>query len=565
MNAIMPTTVRRQYPPDRPVLQPVTQGRQRPWRLPLLSLTAICAMQACLSLSLVWSNTAFADEAYYLWTGHLEIAHLLHGTSVPQTMLDGNLSGSPFIYPPIGALADSVGGLAGARILSLIFVLGTTVLLYFTASRLFSPRAAIIASVLWATSEPTIRLAFATYDPLSVFMTALSVWLIVQAGYRRCRAVIVAASAVTLALANATAYSGMVIDPVVIAFALLLWLRLMPRWQAWFYAACFTAGVAVFLSILIIVTHSLAGIMYTVLNRNLVDYQSITLVVSDIWKYSGIVIVLCIAGSVVAIAQDGWHRALPVILLGCAIFVVPAAQIHDRTGTSLDKHLAYGIWFAAMAAGYGLSKLIRPVVGRNKLLSALCCVVAVVYPVTTGWESAWKTYHSWANSAEFIAAFRPVAARSPGSFSLSGGAAGQYVHITEYYTRQGTDWTRWDNPVSLTPNNVPPRLWIAYYREELRRENYGAVALIYQTSFSSEGLPGSVLLTRHTNQTYRNLLNLIAANSNQPGLSVFTVVLEQDPAYRIVSVGPYDSGASYGGYQYGIYAIWQKVQQKAQR
>ncbi len=438
MNAITPTTARLQYPPDRPAFQPLAQGLQRPrWRS-LLPLTAICAMQACLSLSLVWSNTAFADEAYYLWVGHLEIAHWLHGTSVPQTMLDGNLSGSPFIYPPIGALADSIGGLAGARILSLILMLGTTVLLYFTASRLFSRRAAIIASALWAVSEPTIRLAFATYDPLSIFLTALSVWLIVQAGYRKHRAVIVVASVVTLALANATAYSGMGIDPVAITFALLLWLRLMPRWQAWFYAACFTAGVAVFLSVLIIATHSVTGIMYTVLNRNIVDYQSITLVVSDIWKYSGIVIVLCMAGSVVAIAQDGWHRALPVILFGCAIFVVPAAQIHDRTATSLDKHLAYGIWFAAMAAGYGLSKLMRPVIGRHKLLIALCCAVAVIYPVTTGWESAWDTYHTWANSAKFVAEFRPVAAQNPGPFSLSGGAAGQYVHIAEYYTRQGT-------------------------------------------------------------------------------------------------------------------------------
>ena len=42
-------------------------------------LTAICAMQAALSLTLVWSNTAFGDEASYLWVGHLVISHWLHG------------------------------------------------------------------------------------------------------------------------------------------------------------------------------------------------------------------------------------------------------------------------------------------------------------------------------------------------------------------------------------------------------------------------------------------------------------------------------------------------------
>ena len=38
---------------------------------------------------------------------------------------------------------------------------------------------------MWALSEPVIRLAFATFDPLSVLLTALSAWLAIQAGYRR--------------------------------------------------------------------------------------------------------------------------------------------------------------------------------------------------------------------------------------------------------------------------------------------------------------------------------------------------------------------------------------------
>ena len=126
------------------------------------------------------------------------------------------ISGSPVIYPPLGALADNIGGLAGARILSLIFMLGATILLYFTASRLIGRTGAVFASAIWALSEPAIRLAFATFDPLSVLLTTLSAWLIVQAGYRRRRGALVAASAAALALANATAYSGIVVDPLVI-------------------------------------------------------------------------------------------------------------------------------------------------------------------------------------------------------------------------------------------------------------------------------------------------------------------------------------------------------------
>ena len=44
-------------------------------RWPLL---AVLATQAALSARLVPSNTAFQDEGLYLWSGHLELAHLLH-------------------------------------------------------------------------------------------------------------------------------------------------------------------------------------------------------------------------------------------------------------------------------------------------------------------------------------------------------------------------------------------------------------------------------------------------------------------------------------------------------
>ena len=90
-------------------------------------------MQVGLSLTLVWSNTAYLDEADFLWIGRLELAHWLHGTSWPSASAYRFLSGSPTIYPPIGALANSIGGLAGARILSLCFMLGATILLCWTA------------------------------------------------------------------------------------------------------------------------------------------------------------------------------------------------------------------------------------------------------------------------------------------------------------------------------------------------------------------------------------------------------------------------------------------------
>ncbi len=146
-------------------------------------MLVVLAVQAALSLRLVWADTAFEDEATYLWAGHLEWAHWLHGAAVPP--FAAYFSGSPVIYPPLGALADSVGGLAGARILSLVFMLGATVLLWGTAARLFGRRAAFFAAALFAVLGPTLHLgSFATYDALSVLLVALAAWCVVRAGDR---------------------------------------------------------------------------------------------------------------------------------------------------------------------------------------------------------------------------------------------------------------------------------------------------------------------------------------------------------------------------------------------
>ena len=182
MSAAMPFTARQQYPAASTLrLPPPGQGLRR--RLLMHPLTAICAVQAALSLSLVWSNTAFADEAQYLGSGQLEWAHWLHGAYVPPYLLS-SFSGSPVIYPPVGALANSIGGLAGARICHCYSCLARQSC-FISRRRDCSDRtAAVIAAALWALSEPAIRLAFATFDPLSVLLTALSAWLIVQAGHR---------------------------------------------------------------------------------------------------------------------------------------------------------------------------------------------------------------------------------------------------------------------------------------------------------------------------------------------------------------------------------------------
>src|SRR5580692_3729888 len=164
------------------------------------------AAQAVLSLRLIWSNTAFQDEALYLRAGHLEWARWLHHAPIPN--FPAYFSGAPVIYPPLGALADDVGGLVAARILSLCFMLGVTSLLWATTGRLYGQRAALLAAALFATLAGTQFLgAVATFDALALFLLALAVWLGVRSAGAAPRAALalLAAAGVTLTVAAAGA------------------------------------------------------------------------------------------------------------------------------------------------------------------------------------------------------------------------------------------------------------------------------------------------------------------------------------------------------------------------
>ena len=176
-------------------------------------------MQAALSLRLAWSNTAFMDEALYLWAGHLEVAHLLYGAVIPA--FPTYFSGAPVIYPVLGAIADAYGGLALARLLSLAFMLGSTALLYSVTGRLFGRRAAIGAAAVFAVLGPVQVLgAFATFDAMSVFLLALAAWLVIQA-QRPYGELLLVAGGLAMALADAAKYASALWNPVIIVLAAL--------------------------------------------------------------------------------------------------------------------------------------------------------------------------------------------------------------------------------------------------------------------------------------------------------------------------------------------------------
>ena len=525
----------------------------RPRRRILHPLMAICAVQAALSLTLVWSNTAYTDEAAYLWIGRLELAHWLHGTSWPSVYAYRNFSGSPVLYPPLGALANSIGGLAGARILSLAFMLMATVLLYLTANRLIGRTGALFAAALWALSEPALRLTFATIDPLSVLLTALSAWLIVQASCRRRRGELVAAAAVALALANVSAYSGIVIDPLVIAFAFLTWRTRMPRQQSLSSTAWLAGAWLVAFGLLMTASRSWPGLSATVFVSDPAGYQSASSALSEIWTYSALVIGLALIGTLATLRTE--KRKHVALLGGLSFAAFMAMQFHDQTPSTIDKHLAYGIWFAAIVAGYACSRFIRWLPGARKPLAALCCTAAFLYPAVVSWQAAWQRYHSWPNSSQFIGYFELSAAHSQGFLY----APPTEANIAEYYTPQGNEWSRWNETLSLNPPIASNHLR-GYYADKLKDGHYAVIALFYSTTFSSRGLPTSDLLPLSASSSgSANLLAAVGTNSGEPGLASLTLTLdEKNSQYSLFKTGNYNTTNLSGTHDYGYYAIWKK-------
>jgi Dolichyl-phosphate-mannose-protein mannosyltransferase len=318
-----------------------------------LPLTVILIAQVILSLRLIWSNTAFSDEALYLWAGRLELAHWLHGTAIPA--FPTYFSGAPVIYPPLGALANSLGGLAGARVLSLCFMLAATVLLYATTSRVFGRKAGGCAAAIFTALGPVQVLgAFATYDAMAIFLIALAAWFVIRARGVTGEWFLIAAG-LALALADATKYASALWTPVVVILAALTGIQ-----SGWVRSVFRGARLAVYTVVPLALALDFGGkpyvkgVMFSTLNRRTGDTPALT-ILTDSGKWIGIVLALAVIGTVISFMIPGRLRWVCVTLT-IAGLLAPLHQAQIQVYTSLHKHVAFGAWFAAIAAGYALAK-----------------------------------------------------------------------------------------------------------------------------------------------------------------------------------------------------------------
>jgi len=413
-----------------------------PWQL-----VVVLVVQAALSVRLIWSNTAFADEALYLWAGHLEWAHWLQGTPVPS--FPRTFSGSPVLYPPLGALADTVGGLAAARLLSLAFMLGSTSLLWDATCKLVSRRAALIATALFGTLAGTGFLgAFATYDAMAQLVLSIGACLAVRAsGARGAKGLLLLLlAAVVLGVACAVKYAVALLLPVTVLITFFHTARERGWGRAFWTSITLGIGFAVTIGIALALGGQgyMQGIQHTTLSRAAATASPWSVLkLSYIW--TAFIVVLSVLALFISRQEKPAYRWL-LRVLALSVCLVPIEQARIDTTVSLHKHVVFGAWFAAMAAGYVLAKF--SLVDRTRGWMAVVTIPILVFTLVQNVPQETNLYMKWTNLSALAARWPSLSARYPGYYL----ADVDVYHVLGYYAKGKLDWSQVESPEGLDPH-----------------------------------------------------------------------------------------------------------------
>ena len=392
-----------------PGAEPAYVTTRRRTRVSRALLLCILCLQAVLSLRL--HNTAFEDEALYVYSGHMELEHLLHGAAL-QGSYAAYFSGSPVLYPLAAGFLNALGGLTAARMFSLVEMLSITALLYSLSRRLFNERIALSAAMLFSVCESAIFLGnFATYDATCMFLLACAAWIVVRTAGFRWPVFLVAAP--LAALAVGVKYAGLLFVPTIAVLPALAGWPLRGR-RVLLYPPAFGLAVAGLLYGALRLGGSAysTAISSTTTNR----VQGVTPVATllrEAAEWGGVIFVLALIGTaayvrrvrtepeeLIAPAGGRFRRlCLGVILSGTAL-LAPAYQAHLHTDISFQKHIGFGLFFAAPMAGLGLARLLGDHFRRPHIAVGVWSVALVL-----GLVQSSHLYQVWPNSTQFVQAF----------------------------------------------------------------------------------------------------------------------------------------------------------------
>ena len=413
-----------------------TSSRRRTW-VSRAVLFAIMCVQAALTLRM--SNTAFEDEALYLYSGHLEIAHCCTARAL-QGNYASYFSGAPVLYPVLGALADDVGGLAAARTVSLLAMLATTGLLYSLTRRLFNERVGLCAAVIFSVTESALFLGhLATYDAPSLFLLALATWIVVRTAVVPLAGLPAGRAADRPRGGHQVRGSALFVPTIVVLGALAAW-PYRGR-KALIAPAALGAAVVALLGRGAVPGRPGLPDRRQIHHHGAVPGHHRHLRPAPGQPAVGRAAVRAGPDRRGGLRDPGPDRAgradrggrgpgladHPGIVLTGTALLAPADQIHIHTLTSLQKHIGFGLFFAAPFAGIGLTRIIGDHFRRAQVGIAIWGAALVI-----GMTQANDLFDGWPDSSGFV----PVLTRylQPGARYLV-----EVDEVPIYYLRRHTD------------------------------------------------------------------------------------------------------------------------------
>jgi Dolichyl-phosphate-mannose-protein mannosyltransferase len=489
--------------------------RRRAW-VSRAVLFGVLIVQAVLSLRL--QNTAFPDEALYLYAGHLQLDHLLDGRPLPEDFTR-YFSGSPVLYPTLAAAVDAVFGLAGARALSLVVMLCTTVLLYSSTRLLFNELAGLCAAALFGTTQSTLFLGhFATYDAMAIFLLALAVWIVVRSARASpgFTVVVCVVAALVLALGVAVKYATLMFAPSIMVLGALT--AYVPgRWKGAALRSvllCSLTGAILAVAVVLGGESHLDGLRFSTTARDHGNADPLDLLRYCL-QWGGGLLALGVFGTASYVWRERagnvsrtmreddhprrWRLTLSVLLLGTAL-LAPAYQMYLQTGVSLHKHIGYGLLLAAPMAGVGLSRIM----GAHFRYPQLA-IAAWVTLLTLGMNQSQYYYHGWADSTHMVELVRS-------ELKPQGHYLAENDSVPKYYLRAETTPEQWTSALAIdyTDHSGHRLRGELGYRAALDDGYFDVVILNWTVA---EDLDSAIARQLRTNSKYRMLGKLPYQNS----------------------------------------------------
>ncbi|MDO5285596.1 MAG: glycosyltransferase family 39 protein [Actinomycetia bacterium] len=451
-----------------PVSLPEPRRRRRP-----SPLVAVVAVQAVCTLLL--RNSAFSDEALYIYAGHRLIAQWLDGTPTYDEY-HTYFSGAPFFYPVLAAVVDDWLGLAGVRLLSLVLMLAATVWLHGATRVLFDHRAAHIGALLFAMSQPVLFMGhLATYDALTVALLALALRLAVAPGRLLGWWLL---AVVPLGLAMVAKYAAAMYVVPVIGMAGLAAVARTSWWRGAVRVVLLSSAV-VGLAVLGLsrVPELRSGIEVTTSARpNGVDAPVSVLLQAA--QQIGPHLIAALLGLAVLAAGSGTMRGttfrVPGILLGLgAVLTGLAAPLHQaqlHTTVSLGKHTGYGLLFMAPVAGVGLAYLL----GRRSLPRLFTVAAVTLGMAATGFRLAETRYADWPRTDAVMALLRTQVRPVSGQYLV------EEAEVPRYYLRDVTEPYQWHGTFQFSYHENGHHLeGVPAYQQAIRDRYFDVIVLRY--------------------------------------------------------------------------------------